>query len=300
MNRRRRLPPMNGIRALEAAARHLSFTRAAGELNVTPAAVSQQIKRLENRLGVELFTRVNNHLELTDAGKAWLPKVMHAFDLLESGISRMQSEVKEGPLVCRLPLSFSILWLAQRLERFQLHCPKVDLRLVPMKQSEDDDGLEADIEIRNGVGGWPGMDCILLLREQVFPVCSPALHKGPPGITSIQDLQRHTLLHVNDGRETWDHWFAAAGHPELIPRRHGLHFDQSVTAVQAAVNGLGVALGRSALVAGEIAAGRLVPLFDVKLPAEDAYWIVCRKEKKERPGVRAFRDWLLAEAAGES
>src|SRR5690606_37723397 len=107
MNRRRRLPPMNGIRAFEAAARHLSFTRAAGELNVTPAAVSQQIKRLENRLGVELFTRVNNHLELTDAGKAWLPKVMHAFDLLESGISRMQSEVKEGPLVCRLPLSFS-------------------------------------------------------------------------------------------------------------------------------------------------------------------------------------------------
>ena len=299
MHRRRRLPPMNGIRAFEAAARHLSFKRAAEELNVTQAAVSQQIKRLEARLGVDLFMRVNNQLVLTEAGKAWLPKVIHAFDLLESGVESIHAGKDDGLLTCRVPSSFSILWLAPRLERFHVQHPTIDIRLFAMNRPGDIAEQEADIHIRNGLGDWSDAECVLLMREQVFPVCSPSFLKELGKTPTVETLRNQTLLHVNGYRETWDYWFAAAGYPEFLPAKPGLHFDQSVTAIQAAVNGLGIALGRSALVSSEIAAGRLVPLFDIRVPAEDAYWITCNSERAKRPSVQAFLDWLLAEAAAD-
>ncbi|MGE0006625.1 MAG: transcriptional regulator GcvA [Parvibaculaceae bacterium] len=292
----RRLPQMNGIRAFEAAARHLSFTRAAEELSVTQAAVSQQIKALENRLNVMLFRRVNNQLFLTDAGQAWLPKLMRAFDLLESGIEGLRAYDNGGTLTCRVPSSFSVQWLAPRLARFHVSHPAVDIRLLAMGWTDKSGEQDADIQVQNGAGMWPDVECLLLMRERVFPVCSPALLERPGGIPTIESLERQTLLHVSGYRESWERWFAAAGQSGL-PVKPGLHFDQSVTAIHAAINGFGVALGRSALVAGEIAAGRLVPLFNIKLTAEDAYWITYRKERAKRPNVQAFRDWLLAEAA---
>jgi LysR family glycine cleavage system transcriptional activator len=287
---------MNGIRAFEAAARHLSFTRAAEELSVTQAAISQQIKKLESRLGIALFRRMNNQLFLTDAGQAWLPKLMRAFDLLESGIEGLRGHDNGGTLICRVPSSFSIQWLVPRLERFHVSHPAVNIRLLAMRRMAEAGDPEADIQIQNGVGTWPDVECLLLMREQVFPVCSPALLVGASGITSVESLARQTLLHVSGYRENWGRWFAAAGRSGLAVKP-GLHFDQSVTAIHAAVNGFGVALGRSALVAGEIAAGRLVAPFDMKLPAKDAYWITYRKACAGRPNVQAFRDWLLMEAA---
>jgi len=292
---KRRLPQINGIRAFDAAARHLSFTRAAEELNVSQAAISQQIKNLEARLGIPLFRRENNRLFLTDAGQVWLPKVEAAFDLLEAGIDSLRSYDRGGTLICRIPSSFSIQWLAPRLERFHVRHPSIDIRLVALGPAADRPEQTAHIEIRKGLDAWKDVRSILLMREDVFPVCSPSLfgasHVGP----TIDDLARQTLLHVSGYREDWDLWFATAGRSGP-PIKAGLQFDQSVTAIQAAVNGLGIALGRSALVNGEIAAGRLVAPFQMRLPAEEAYWITYRPELENRANLRAFRDWLLSEA----
>lgn len=295
MSTARQIPPLNWIRAFEAAARHLSFTRAAEELHVTPAAVSQQVKALERRLGLPLFRRVHNRLYLTPSGQSWLPKITAGLDLIASGVHPVPNE-RAGTLIVRTPSSFSILWLAPRLYRFHARYPNVDVRISALGREADTDGGPPDIEIRNGSSPWPGLERVLLMREEVFPVCSPAVRRGPPGLRAIKDLSRHTLLHVSGYREDWQMWLAAAGAPDLEVQP-GLHFDQSVTAIQAAVNGVGVALGRSALVAGELAAGRLVAPFSIRLQAEEAYWIAWRSQVERHPAVRAFRDWLLQEAS---
>lgn len=296
MSTARQLPPLNWIRAFEAAARHLSFTRAAEELHVTPAAVSQQVKALERRLGLPLFRRVHNRLHLTPSGQSWLPKITAGLDLIASGVEPLPMHDRGGTLIVRTPSSFSIQWLAPRLYRFHARYPNVDVRISALGREADGDGRPPDIEIRNGISPWPGLERVLLMREEVFPVCSPAVTRGPPGLGAIEDLSCHTLLHVSGYRENWQMWLAAAGCADLEVQP-GLHFDQSVTAIQAAVNGVGVALGRSALVAGELAAGRLVAPFSLRLQAEEAYWIAWRSEADRSPAVRAFRDWLLQEAS---
>lgn len=293
--RARRIPPLNWVRAFEAAARHLSFTRAAEELHVTQAAISQQVKALENRLGVALFRRVHNRLFLTSSGQIWLPKIRTGFDLIESGVASLYAHDGSGTLMIRTPSSFSIQWLAPRLDRFHTRYPSIDVRISALGRDADLEGREPEIEIRNGAAPWPGLERVLLMREEVFPVCSPALAEGVPGLRAIESLALHTLLHVSGYREDWQMWLTSAGLADLEVQP-GLHFDQSVTAIQAAINGLGVALGRSALVSGELAAGRLAAPFDLKLQAEDAYWIAYRSDAGQRPTVRAFRDWLLQEA----
>lgn len=289
----RRLPPLNWVRAFEAASRHLSFTRAAEELHVTQAAVSQQVKALERHLGVALFRRVNNRLFLTFAGQAWVPKLRAGLELIESGVEEMRAWQGGGMLRVSSPSSFSIQWLTPRLERFHGRHPTIDIRLTVRRRGGDADTEEVDLAIRNGLGEWADAECVLLLREEVFPVCSPHLARE---LREPRDLARHELLHVSGYREDWPTWLGAAGAGDL-ETSHGLHFEQSVTAIHAAINGLGVALGRSALVGGEIAAGRLVAPFDLRLPGEDAYWIACTRRSAQSSIVGAFRDWLLEEAA---
>lgn len=291
----RKLPPLNWLRAFEASARHLSFTRAAEELNVTQAAVSQQVKALERRLGTALFLRVQNRLVLTYAGQACLPKITAGFDLIEGGIDSLHVYDSGGTLSVRTPSSFSILWLTPRLDRFHSRYPEINIHVSALGRKADSEDAKAEIEIRNGSAPWPDLECVVLMREEVFPVCAPALLDGPLRARRVEDLAQQNLLHVSGYRENWQLWLAAAGFAEL-KLQPGLHFDQSVTAIQAAVNGLGVVLGRSALVSGELATGRLVAPFDLRLQAEDKYWITYPPALARRPNVQAFRDWLLQEA----
>ena len=294
----RRLPPLNWLRTFETAGRHLSFTRAAEELNVTQAAVSQQVKALEMRLGIPLFRRVHNRLFLTYAGQVWLPKLRAGFNLLASGTEELHIYDQGASLTVRLPSSFSIQWLVPRLDRFHSRYPTIDIRLIALGRAQDVDGAVIDLDIRNGTGDWPGLESTILMRETVFPVCSHQTAAGERPLREPRDLAGHELLHVSGYREDWRMWFESAGLEDFDASR-GLHFDQSITAIQAAVNGMGVVLGRSPLVAGELAAGRLVAPFDIELAGEDAYWITAPPSLGKRPHIVAFRNWLMAEATAE-
>ena len=291
----RRLPPLTWLRAFEAAARHLSITRAAEELQVTPAVISQHVSALERHLGVELFRRVRQRLFLTDKGDAYLSKLREAFDLIALGTRELYAGEERETLTIRVPSSFSIQWLAPKLDRFHARYPRIVIRLSALGRETDFAREEIDLEIRNGAGKWPGVVSILLLEEEVFPVCSPQLLSGPRTLRVPEDLRHHQLLHVNGYREDWRMWFSAAG-VEFPQMQRGDLFDQSVMAIQAAVNGLGIALGRTSLVANELATGRLVAPFDIVLPGEDAYWITYPNSAAGRPSLIAFRDWLLEEA----
>ncbi len=294
----RRLPPLNWLRSFEAAARHLSFTRAAEELKVTQAAVSQQVKALEMRLGIPLFHRVHNRLFLTYAGQAWLPKLRAGFDLLASGTEELHIYDQGASLTVRLPSSFSIQWLVPRLDRFHASYPSIDIRLIALGRTQDMDGAVIDLDIRNGTGDWPELESTILMRENVFPVCSPQTAAGDRPLREPGDLANHELLHVSGYRENWRMWFDRAGLKDFDVSR-GIYFDQSITAIHAAINGMGVVLGRSALVAGELASGRLVAPFDIKLAGEDAYWITVPPSLSKRPHINAFRNWLEEEAAAD-
>ncbi|MSO93967.1 MAG: transcriptional regulator GcvA [Rhodospirillales bacterium] len=290
----RDLPPLNALKAFEAAARQLSFTRAAAELHVTQAAVSHQIKALEDRLGIPLFRRLNRNLLLTDAGQALLPAVSDALDRLAAAVARVRSRDVSGVLTVSTLDSFAGTWLVRKLGRFRDIQPEIDVRITTSDHQVDFAREDVDMAIRYGRGPWPGLYVERLMTEEVFPVCSPALLKKGPPLKEPADLRHYTLLH-DDLKEDWRMWLAHAGVSDIDPTRgHGFH--RSNLVIQAAVAGAGVALGRSVLVADELASGQLVKPFALSLPAEFAYYLVCPFQSAERPKVRAFSDWLLAEA----
>ena len=294
----RKLPPLNGLKAFEAAARHRSFTGAARELHVTQAAVSQQVKQLEQHLGLGLFRRSPRGLTLTEAGQTLLPKLTTAFDLMQTAARDVYDRERQGALTVRVPSSLSILWLAPRIDRFHALCPNIDLRLTALGQIADFSRDDIDLEIRYGFGDWPGLDAVLMLNEDVFPGCSPELLSTDPPLTSLADLGDTPLIHVTGYphyAEDWSLWLEQAGQGDL-PLPGGYAFDQSAMALQAAAQGAGIALGRSPLVEGDLISGRLVAPFEFRLPGRGAYWIVYPSSNRARPRVVAFRDWLLAEA----
>ncbi|HYM31767.1 MAG TPA: transcriptional regulator GcvA [Candidatus Cybelea sp.] len=291
----RQLPPLNGLRAFEASARLLSFARAADELGVTPAAISHQIKGLEARIGVPLFKRRNREVLLTDAGQALLPGVRDGFDRLAAAVGRVQQRDSAGALHVSVLPSLAARWLVPRLARFHERHPDIDLRLSATQAVVDFAREDFDAAIRHGRGDWPGLRCDLLLRDEFFPVCAPSLRDGPVPLRSPKDLRSHVLLH-DSAREDWRLWLAAAGVHGMDLSR-GPSFNDGSLLVQAVVAGQGVAVGRRALVAGELAAGRLVKPFDVVLPVDRAYYFVCPEATAERPKIVAFRNWLREEAA---
>lgn len=291
----RRLPSLNGLKAFEAAARHLSFTRAAGELNVTQAAVSHQVKALEEGLGVALFRRLNRALLLTDEGQALLPPLSEALDRMALAVDGLARRDETGVLTVSTLDSFAAGWLVRRLRRFRALHADIDVRITTANHLVDFARDDVDLAVRYGRGQWPGLDSVRLMTEEVFPVCSPALLADGPALDKPSDLRFHTLLH-EDMIEDWRTWLLAAGVGGVDPTR-GPWFTQANLVIQAALAGDGVALGRSVLVADELAAGRLVKPFDVSLPAEYAYYVVSPQAAAGRPKVRAFRDWMLAEAA---
>lgn len=295
-----RLPPLNALRTFEVAARHLSFTKAAEELNVTQAAVSHQIRQLEEHLGMPLFRRFNRRLTLTDEGQQYLPSVRTAFDELSSATRRLMQGDRYGILTVSVLPSFAARWLVPRLGQFRHAHPEIDLRLAATAESVDFNRADVDMGVRYGRGRYPGLHATRLMEEEYFPVCNPSLLEGPNPLRHPSDLREHTLLHDehNPGEPNpmWRDWLRAAGAGDVNPNRGPIFGDASMM-LQAALAGQGVAMGRTALVIDDLAAGRLVRPFELALPGGFAYWVVSPEATAERPKIRAFREWLLAEAA---
>jgi LysR family glycine cleavage system transcriptional activator len=289
-----RLPPLNALRTFEAAARHLSFTKAASELFVTQAAVSHQIRTLEDHLGARLFRRMNRALMLTDEGQVLLPAVRDAFDRLSAGVRRVEDLCCGGALTISTTPSFAGGWLAGRLVRFQALHPEIELQLSATARMVDFAREGVDCGVRYGEGDWPGLRVERLFRTSLVPVCSPLLRGGAHPLRQPQDLAHHTLLHALDGGDDWRLWLRAAGVQEIDPTR-GPKFDSIPLVLQAAINGAGVGIGRRQLVEAEVAAGRLVAPFDLELAEECAYYFVAPEVMADQPKVVAFRTWLLGE-----
>ncbi|WP_425407208.1 transcriptional regulator GcvA [Hwanghaeella sp.] len=290
-----RLPPLNTLRAFEAAARHMSFTKAAEELFVTQAAVSHQIKTLEDALGVKLFKRLNRALLLTEEGQTFIPSVRQALDLLMQGVNKISQVEATGALnVSTLP-SFAAGWLVPRLDRFRKKHPEIDVRLTAGERLVDFSRDDVDLAIRYGRGRYADLISDRFMEEEIFPVCSPKLlEDADHPLNTPEDLKYHTLLH-DDMPTGWAEWLDVAGIKGVNPTQ-GPYFDMSALVVQAAVQGQGVALGRSSLTASALESGLLVKPFDLTIPIDFAYFIVCPPEYYNRPKVSAFREWLFEEA----
>jgi LysR family transcriptional regulator, glycine cleavage system transcriptional activator len=294
------LPPLSSLRAFEAAARHMSFSKAAEELFVTPAAISHQIHALEQDLGVRLFHRLNRSIELSASGRVLLPGLVEAFAEIRASVRRLRAHNDTGSLTMTASPSFAAKWLVLRLHRFQERCAEIDVRISATDEVVDLTKGDFDIAIRYGSGHYPGLDVELLFTNEVFPACGPQLlAKGPP-LRSPDDLRHHALIHDQAIERdplvpTWPMWLKAAGVKD-VPPTAGLSFNNMSLPLDAAIAGHGVVLAYSTIAAADIAAGRLVRLFSLALPDQFASYIVTAIGALERPKVRAFRNWLREEA----
>ncbi|MGD9744373.1 MAG: LysR substrate-binding domain-containing protein [Dongiaceae bacterium] len=293
----RRLPPLHWLRAFEAAARHTSFTEAARELNVTQSAVSQQVKRLEQRFGRPLFQRLPRGLRVTAAGEALLPLLTESFDRLSEGTEELFGRRRPGPLLVKATAGFAALWLAPRLPRLHRQHPDLALRLTTTIWTTDFVEEGVDLEIRSGFGRWPGLVAERLTWDSLFPVASPRANRAGGALAAPADLERHRLLHVLGFRDGWAQWHAAAGFARGPAMQPGDEFDTAILAYAAAEAGAGVALGRTCLVAGHLKSARLVSPFGPALETEEAYYLVHPARLALKPAAEAFRDWVLAEAS---
>lgn len=294
------LPPLSALRAFEAAARLQSFSKAADELNVTPAAISHQIAALEADLGVSLFNRRNRAVELTASARVLLPGLSEAFAGIQDSVRRLRSHNDTGTLTVTASPSFAGKWLVQRLYRFQEQHPAIDVRISATDTLVDLTRADFDIAIRYGTGRYPELAVELLMKNEVFPACSPALLRDGPPLETPADLRHHVLLHDQQTDRdplapSWPMWLKAAGVNDA-QASHGLSFSANVLALEAAIAGHGVTLAYSTTAAADIAAGRLVRLFSLSLPDTFAYYIAAEPSALERPKVKAFRDWLRHEA----
>ena len=292
-------PPLSALRAFEAAARHMSFSQAADELHVTPAAISHQIHALEQDLGVKLFHRMNRSIELTVSARVLLPGLSEAFAGIQSSVRRLRAHNDTGTLTVTASPSFAAKWLVLRLHRFQEQCFEVDVRISATDNVVDLTKGDFDIAIRYGAGHYPGLEVELLLKNEVFPACSPQLLAKSPALSTPDDLPLHDLIHDQAIERdplvpTWPMWLKAAG-VKNIPAATGLSFNNMHLALDAAIAGHGVVLAQSTIAAADLAAGRLLRLFSLALPDQFAYYIVTAPGALERPKVRAFRDWLRCE-----
>ncbi len=291
----RRLPPLNSLKAFEAAARHLSFTRASVELNVTQAAISHQVKGLEDRLGMLLFRRLNRTLLLTDEGQSLLPSVSEALDILAGAIDRLARQEQAGVLTLSTLDSIAASWLVPRIGKFRALQPDIDVRISSTDDIVDFSGDGIDMALRYGHGKYPGTESVLLMTETLFPVVSPLLLERIGPLDKPSDLARFPLLH-DDMRDDWAAWMERAGVTGINVSR-GASFSHSNHVLLAAAAGEGVALGRSVLVVDNLSAGLLLRPFDIELNAKLAYYAVYPRASASRPKVVAFRDWLIGEAA---
>lgn len=293
---KKKLPPLNWIRAFEASARHLSFTHAAIELNLTQAAISQQVKGLEAQLGTILFKRLPRGLELTDAGSAYLPAVHESVERLTVATEEIFGQGRARLLTVRVNMVFFLKWMATRIGRFRSQNPDINLRITSNIWVDDrEKSAETDLEIRYGKGKWPGLQSDRLTWDSLFPVCSPEYLKEKP-LNCPKDLVDHTLLHVIGYEEGWGYWLSQTGHDNLEISQ-GFQFDTLITALEMAALGEGLALGRTSLTEEMIRSGRLVAPFAQQVPTDEAFYLVYPSQQLKHPHAEAFRNWLVKEVA---
>lgn len=295
MHRSRRLPSLNALRAFESAARHLSFTRSARELGVTQAAISHQIRGLEAELGRALFVRRTRALALTDVGRDLAPALSRALDAIEEAAALARSGPRRQRLNVSAIPSFAARWLLPRLHRFRSAHPDVDLHVSLSTELVSLARSGFDLGIRWGYGRYPGLAVWHVMDDELFPVVSPKLLRGKHKFDAARDLPRWGLLH-DDRHEHWVEWLERAN-VTGIQVSDGLMFNDASLMLQAAVEGLGIALARRSLVTEDLRAKRLVRASSIALPARESYWLAAPRARAEEPSVRAFRTWLLAEAA---
>jgi len=313
-----RLPPLNALRVFEAAARHLSFKEAANELSITQAAVSHQIKSLEDYLGVQLFKRAGRGVQLTEAARAALPRLREGFDALAAAVETIHVRADETDLEIKAPPVFTARWLMPRLADFSRREPKIDVRVVASSRMVDAGALDAaalpgtldlrsdssGVEIHLGGGDYPGYRADRLFGVATIVVASPELVKGMPPVREPADLARHTLLH-DDAMDVvahgpaWPKWLEVAGVADKVDGTRGPRFSTNMLSLEAASQKLGIALALRPLVDKDLDSGRLCAPFEVALRPQSAYYLVCPEVIAERPAVVAFRKWLLAQAEKE-
>jgi len=306
-----RLPPLNALRVFEAAARHLSFKAAAAELSITQAAVSHQVKSLEEYLGVQLFRRAGRGVQLTEAARAALPRLREGFDALAASVELIRERAGETDLQITSPPVFAARWLMPRLADFSKREPRIDVRVVASSRMVDAGALDSaalvsnldlredtsGVEIHLGGGDYPGYRADRLFSVTTTAVAHPDLIKnGNPA-----DLAHHVLLH-DDAMDTvahgnaWQKWLEAAGVENAVDGSRGPHFSSNILSLEAASQKLGVALALRPLVDADLASHRLVAPFKVELKPQSAYYLVCPEVIADRPAVSAFRKWLLGQA----
>ena len=294
---RPRLPPLNALKAFEAAARHESFTRAAEELCVTQGAVSHQVKALEAELAIKLFNRERQRLVITEAGRDYLAVVRDALDRIAIGTEKLLQRQNAGVLTVSTSPDFAAKWLVHRLGHFAEAHSGIDLRVSATLHHVDFAREEVDIAVRHGDGNWPGFDTVRLSPEELFAVCSPKLLSGRRRLRKPADILKFPLIHM-DSRTDWKNWLAAAGVDDSAAM-HGPVLNRASMVIDAAINGQGVALARTTLAAWDLINGHLVRPFPVTLRLSKTYWIICPKATAALPKIATFRDWLLAEASSD-
>ncbi|EEQ07431.1 Glycine cleavage system transcriptional activator [Yersinia bercovieri ATCC 43970] len=288
---------MNALRVFDAAARHLSFTKAADELFVTQAAVSHQIKSLEDFLGLKLFRRRNRSLLLTEEGQSYYLDIKEIFTSINEATRKLQARSAKGALTVSLPPSFAIQWLVPRLSGFNAAYPGIDVRIQAVDREEDKLADDVDVAIFYGRGNWTGLRTERLYAEFLLPVCAPGLLMGEHGLKVPADLAYHTLLH-DTSRRDWMAYTRQLGVPQINVQQ-GPIFSHSAMVVQAAVHGQGIALVNNVMAQSEIEAGRLVCPFNDVLVSKNAFYLVCHDSQAELGKIAAFRQWILARAASE-
>ena len=299
-----RLPPLNALRAFECAARRLSFTKAAEELNVTPGAISQQIRHLEEFAGAPLFRRTGRQVLLTEVGQAALPLLTAAFEQMTEAVHMMRSPARRDRLMISCAPSLAAKWLAPRLDQFNILHPEAEVWVSADIALVDFAGPEVDLAIRYGPGGYQGLKSEKLMTESAVPVCSPALLAGPHPIRTPEDLAHHVLLHDESPEKDpscphWSNWLAARGVTNVDAER-GPRFNQGSMVVEAAASGRGVALAKRAIAANDLESGRLVaPFADGTTALDFAYWLVWPKGRTQSRIAREFIRWIRDQAIAE-
>jgi len=293
----RRLPPLSAVRVFEAAARHMNFTAAAAELGMTQAAVSYQVKLLEEKLGVALFRRDGRGVQLTPAGERAAPQVERGFDMLDAAFARLRSE-NESTMTVSTTQTFANTWLAWKIGGFQMQNPGMAVRLVAIDTITDFAKDEVDVAIRAGRGPWPGLERHLLFQVYFTPMCSPDFLRRHGGRIDPEDILRLPMISPND--IWWPHWLAEAGvevnENEL---RRGIRLDVQAHEGHAAMAGQGVAMLTPFLWRHDIAEGRLVRLSEQVSTRGYGYWLVYPEERRSVPKIKRFREWLLEEIGRE-
>ncbi len=290
------LPPLNALRAFEATARLSTLAAAAAELNVTPSAISHQIRTLEETLDIRLFRRANRRLSLTKDGRTLLPGLTDGFRRLTAAVAELEANQREGSLTISMLSTLAMRWFMPRLPRFQLEHPEIEIRISTTARTVDLEREDIDIAIRHGHGVWPSVHAEKLFQLETLPVCSPELPRPGTPLNSPHDIERHVLLHADARPDDWRMWLDGVGEPHIKASRE-LTFDTTDFALAAAIRGLGIAIADRHIIQDDLDSGRLIAPFETSISHDSGYYLVYPSKRASHPKSVAFREWLLREAA---